>query len=281
MANKEVNTNNNVSRETSVNGTANNVGQEIQAQGGTNTDVVVCTMTEEEHRARIERIHERQEMGLKLSWDIMVDITSAWSRNEQVLDGYNQSSEDFLRWAYLTFNIKDTQVKQARRVVEFYGRIDDKGEYTLEDKFKRYTKEKLDIIQRLPQMTTKAKFDDTIEALGITPSTSEDNLKAIVREAKGLPAPAPKEKKATKEEAKTELGAPDVKLIKETPIYKVEVDKNALMRNFVAEHVKEANSVVAAKSDKAAMAFVVKFLDDFKKMEKDYDEIGKEPKAEE
>lgn len=280
MANKEENKTNNVSRETLVNGTTNNVGQEIQAQGATTTDVVACTMTEEEHRARIDRIHERQEMGLKLSWDIMVDITSAWSRNEQVLDGYSQTSEDFLKWAFATFNIKDTQVKQARRVVEFYGRIDDKGEYTLEDKFKRYTKEKLDIIQRLPQMTTKAKFDDTIDALGITPSTSEDNLKAIVREAKGLPAPAPKEKKTTKEK-QVASGVPDVKTIKETPVYKVEVDKNALMRNFVAEHVKEANNVVNSKSDKVAMAFVVKFLDDFKKMEKAYDEIGKEPKTEE
>lgn len=275
MANT-VNTDKNVSRETNIQGATNNVGQEIQKQAPSTVEVVKCTMTEEEHLARMQRIHDRQEQGLRLSWDIMVDITSAWSRNEQVLDGYSETSEDFLKWAFINFGIKDTQVKQARRVVEFYGSIDDKGEYSLEDKYKRYTKEKLDIIQRLPAMSTKAKFDDTVESLGIMPSTSEDTLKSLVRQAKGLPEPQPKAKVEKKTTANnTESGTPDESVIKSTPVYKVEVDKGALMRNFIAEHIAEANKVVESKKDKLAMAFVVKFLEDFKAMESSYNEIGR------
>ena len=60
---------------TNVKGSTNNVGQEIVKQAPT-TEVVNCTMTEEEHKARVERITTKMEQGLKLSWDIIVDITT-------------------------------------------------------------------------------------------------------------------------------------------------------------------------------------------------------------
>ena len=198
---------------TSVKGTANNVGQEIVKQAPT-TEVVNCTMTEEEHKARVERITTKMEQGLKLSWDIIVDITSAKERNEQELDGYTSSAEDFNKWANDLFGMGDTQIKQAVRLVQFYGSIDDKGEYTLEDKYKRYTKEKLDIIQRLLNVKklTKAGFDETVNALGIMPSTSEGILKEMVKQAKGIEDKGATEdgekdtkKKTTKSEVEQEL----------------------------------------------------------------------------
>lgn len=184
MANKVTD---NKTTNSKVKGTANNVGQEIKAQVPS-TDVINCTMTEEEHKARVERITTKMEQGLKLSWDIIVDITSAKERNEQELDGYTSSAEDFNKWANELFGMGDTQIKQAVRLVQFYGSIDDKGEYSLEDKYKRYTKEKLDIIQRLLNVKklTKAGFDETVDALGIMPSTSEGILKEMVKQAKGI-----------------------------------------------------------------------------------------------
>ena len=216
MANKNVKNveETNVVKASEVKGTPNNVGQEI-APVKASEEVISCTMTEEEHVARKNRIYEKMEQGLRLSWDIIVDITSARSRNEQELDGYSKSSEDFLKWANDMFEMGATQVKQAIRIVEFYGSIDDKGEYTLEDKYKRYTKEKLDIIQRLPQVKTKADFDSATEALGIMPSTSEGVLKDLVKQAKGIESKDEKSKDEKPKEKKV-----SEKDIKESEVYK-------------------------------------------------------------
>lgn len=197
---------------TNVKGSLNNVGHEIVKQAPS-TEVISCTMTEIEHKARIERITTKMEQGLKLSWDIVVDITSAKERNEQELDGYTSSTEDFNKWANDLFGMGETQIKQAVRLIKFYGSIDEKGEYTLEDKYKRYNKEKLDIIQRLLNVKklTKAGFDETVEALGIMPSTSESILKEMVKQAKGIEDKSTSKgdendtKKTTKSEVEQEL----------------------------------------------------------------------------
>ena len=259
-----------------VKGMTNNVGQEITKQAPS-TDVISCTMTDEEHKARVERIHTKMEQGLRLSWDIIVDIASAKERNEQELDGYTKSAEDFNKWANELFGMGETQIKQAVRLVGFYGSIDDKGEYTLDDKYKRYTKEKLDIIQRIPQLKTKAQFDEVVDTFGIMPSTSEGVLKEIVREAKGIPQKdETEETKDNKKSKKSEkISVDDIGAIKETAVYKESEDKRAVMTSFIANMREEAMKIKDSKDNKLAMAFVVKFIDSFNEMEKTYNEVGK------
>ena len=283
MANKKNNTKavENVSRETSVHGTTNNVGQEIEKIAPSETEVVSCTMTEEEHQARKERIIEIQEKCLRGSWDMMVEIASAKSRKEQTLDGYSESEGDFEKWALEQFGIKSTQVRQYVRVLETYGRLADNGEYTLEEKYKRYTREKLDIIQRHPQFKTRASFDALVDALGITPSTSEDILKELVREAKGLPAPQTKEKaKSSKADAEHVV---TVEEVKETQLYKDTLETRDILLKWVSDIRAEAREVADSKDNKKAMEFVNKLIESFGEMEKSYNNVTRkeEPKAEE
>ena len=249
-------------------GTTNNVGQEIKKQAPS-TEVITCTMTDDEHKARIERITSKMEQGLKLSWDIIVDITSAKERNEQELDGYTSSAEDFNKWANELFGMGDTQIKQAVRLVQFYGSIDDKGEYSLDDKFKRYTKEKLDIIQRLLNVKklTKAGFDEVTEALGIMPSTSEGILKEMVRQAKGLPEKSEETEKKPKEK---EVKEPTIKEIKESATYKVLDTKRDTLLKFVQDMCIEANDNKVNDKD-----FRKHFISKFEEMEKAYNNVGK------
>lgn len=274
----------NVSRETSVSGTTNNVGQEITAMKPSegDTDVISCTMTEEEHKARKERIYEIQEKCLKGSWDMMVEIASAKERKEQTLDGYNETEADFEKWALEMFGIKSTQVRQYVRILTTYGKMDDNGEYTLEDKYKRYTREKLDIIQRHPQFKTRASFDTLTDSLGITPSTSEDVLKELVREAKGLPAPQPKTKEP-KAKGNDNASEPSVEDIKASDTFKVVDERRDILLKYVADLRTEAREVVDSKDEKLAMEFVIKLIDSFAEMESAYNNAGKaeEPKAEE
>ena len=273
----------NVSSETSVSGTANNVGQEITALKPSEGDVISCTMTEEEHKARKERIYEIQEKCLKGSWDMMVEIASAKERKEQTLDGYNETEADFEKWALEMFGIKSTQVRQYVRILTTYGKMDDKGEYTLEDKYKRYTREKLDIIQRHPQFKTRASFDILTDSLGITPSTSEDVLKDLVREAKGLPTPTPKAKDNSKGKSKDEPSEPSVEDIKSSNTFKVVDERRDILLKYVADLRIEAKTVLESNDNRLAMAFVVKLIDSFAEMESAYNNVGKaeEPKAEE
>lgn len=271
-----------VSRETSVSGTTNNVGQEISALKPSEGDVISCTMTEEEHNARKERIYEIQEKCLKGSWDMMVEIASAKERKEQTLDGYNETEADFEKWALEMFGIKSTQVRQYVRILTTYGKMDDKGEYTLEDKYKRYTREKLDIIQRHPQFKTRASFDTLTDSLGITPSTSEDVLKELVREAKGLPAPQPKTKDNPKTKNNDNASEPSVEVIKASDTFKVVDERRDILLKYVADLRTEAKTVVESNDNTLAMAFVVKLIDSFAEMESAYNNVGKaeEPKAE-
>ena len=255
MANKEVkNTNKAVEEAKAVvkqeeaKGTPNNAGQEIEKLQPSEV-VTTCTMTNDEHEARKTRIREKQEQGLRLSWDIMTDIVSANERHEHTLDGYEDTAKGFLEWANTEFSIGDTQVKQAIRIMGIYGTIDDNGEYTIEEKYKRYTKEKLDIIQRFPAFKTKSNFDDIVESLGIMPSTSEGVLKEMVREAKGLPAPADnkddkdnKDNKDTKKDAKT--------LQKE--LDGVQADKNRLERLHNVEAKTIGDIVLLLNNDKVS-----------------------------
>jgi hypothetical protein len=280
----------NVSRETSAPNT-NNVGQEIQPIGATN--VITCTMTEEEHKARVDRIHEKQEQGLKISWDIMVDITSAKERKEQSLDGYEETEKGFEEWCETMFNIKATQVRQAVRVLTTYGKVDDKGEWSLEDKYKRYTKEKLDIIQRHPRFTTKATFDTLVDALGITPATSEGVLKQLIRDAKGLPEPTPKDntKKSQKsEEIKTE---PTPETVKATPTYQNIESKRDILLKFTTEYFTKVhdycekvralkeNEPLSTDAITEMVAIFLSYEKDFKEVENAYNAVGKEETTEE
>ena len=283
----------NVSRETSVSGTTNNVGQEINALEPSKVEVISCTMTEEEHKARKERIYEIQEKCLKGSWDMMVEIASAKERKEQTLDGYNETEADFEKWALEMFGIKSTQVRQYVRILTTYGKMDDKGEYTLEDKYKRYTREKLDIIQRHPQFKTRASFDTLTDSLGITPSTSEDVLKDLVREAKGLPAPQPKTSTKNNGAKNNNASEPSIEDVKASTTYKTVVDKQALVMKLCSETytkcnalVEKINSIPNGKKDPnigiEAVALIVTYIEEFKAMETAYNNVGKEePKAEE
>ena len=265
----------NVSRETSVLGTTNNVGQEINALEPSKGDVISCTMTEEEHKARKERIYEIQEKCLKGSWDMMIEIASAKERKEQTLDGYNETEADFEKWALEMFGIKSTQVRQYVRILTTYGKMDDKGEYTLEDKYKRYTREKLDIIQRHPQFKTRASFDTLTDSLGITPSTSEDVLKDLVREAKGLPAPQPNTSAKNNSAKNNNTSEPSVEDVKASTTFKVVDERRDILLKYVADLRTEAREVADSKDNNLAMVFVVKLIDTFSEMETAYNNVGK------
>ena len=283
MANK----NNTVNKDnTTVKGTVNNVGQEISKQAPS-VDVISCTMTNEEHKARVERIHTKMEQGLRLSWDIIVDIASAKERNEQELDGYTKSADDFNKWANELFGMGETQVKQAIRLVGFYGSIDDKGEYSIDDKYKRFTKEKLDIIQRIPQLKTKAQFDDVCETFGIMPNTSEGVLKEIVKEAKGITdkTDSAEDKAAKKEKKEKEQTTEQIKSSVE---YKTLESKRDILLKFTGDYYTKVHAycekVRALKKDEplstdAITEMVAIFLSyerDFKEVEKEYNGVGKE-----
>lgn len=285
MANK----NNTVNKDnTTVKGTANNVGQEITKQMPS-TDVISCTMTEEEHQARVERIHTKMEQGLRLSWDIIVDIASAKERNEQELDGYTKSADDFNKWANELFGMGETQVKQAIRLVGFYGSIDDKGEYSLDDKYKRFTKEKLDIIQRIPQLKTKAQFDEVCDTFGIMPNTSEGVLKEIVKEAKGITdkSESKEDKEAKKQKKEKEQSTAEIKASVE---YKELESKRDILLKFTGDYYTKVHAycekVRALKKDEplstdAITEMVAIFLSyerDFKEVEKEYNGVGKDNK---
>lgn len=285
MANK----NNTVNKDnTTVKGTANNVGQEITKQKPS-ADVISCTMTEEEHQARVERIHTKMEQGLRLSWDIIVDIASAKERNEQELDGYTKSADDFNKWANELFGMGETQVKQAIRLVGFYGSIDDKGEYTLDDKYKRFTKEKLDIIQRIPQLKTKAQFDEVCDTFGIMPNTSEGVLKEIVKEAKGITdkGDSKEDKEAKKQKKEKEQTTAEIKSSVE---YKELESKRDILLKFTGDYYTKVHAycekVRALKKDEplstdAITEMVALFLSyerDFKEVEKEYNGVGKDNK---
>lgn len=265
----------NASRETSVTGTTNNVGQEISPVKP--SDVIDCTMTEEEHKARIKRIQAKMEAGLKLSWDIIVDIASAKERKEQELDGYTSSESDFNKWANELFGMGETQIKQAVRLVGFYGSIDDKGEYTLADKYKRFTKEKLDIIQRLPQMKTKADFDTVTEALGIMPNTSEGVLKEMVKQAKGITDKSKDNDKATD---KTKESKKTREEVMESETYKtLQTERDRLatestdVKTFIAKWFGYANDTKMSDKD-----FRTEFINAVKALDKEQAEKAKDNK---
>lgn len=258
-----------------VQGTTNNIGQEIKPVQAT-TDVVSCTMTDDEHKARKERIRTKMEQGLKLSWDIIVDITSAKQRHEQELDGYTKSSEDFLVWCASEFGMGATQVKQAVRLVAVYGSCDDKGEFTLEDKYKMYTKEKLDIIQRHPQFKGKSDFDYIVSHNDINPMTSENRLKEIVSVAKnGIT-----DKQAEQSDTKADKTQPketeqDVQIKELTTTIETTNKKVDTLKNFIVKQATEAGKVLRSKDSKQAMQFVEKFLKEFERIEKEQNAITK------
>ena len=261
----------NVSRETSVKGTNNNVGQEIKPVKPSEV-VATCTMTEEEHKARVNMIYEMQARGIQCEWTIMASITSAKERKEQTLDGYGDSEADFNKWVGDLFEIKDTQVKQMSRIMHVYGTLADNGEWSIAEKFTRYSKEKLDIIQSFPQFKTKANFDELVDALGITPATSCAVLKTLRAEAKGITQkeePTKKEAEASETTEKT-MSTKEVKEIKDSEPYKELDRKKDIMLKFISEHAVEAKKVADSKKNELAMAFVVKFLDDFKALEQEY-----------
>ena len=214
-----------------VTGTKNNVGQEIAEAKA--AEVSTCTMTEDEHKARIERIRNAQAQGRDAEFSIMVEIASAKQRHEQELDGYANTEKAFLQWANDMFELGDTQIKQAVRILGVYASVDDKGEYTLPDKFRMYSKEKLDLIQAFPQFKTRADFDALVDALGITPATSCAVIKQLKAEAKGIETKTDEAKAETKEakaEAKEKITR---EKIESTPLFIETKDSLTLCKDFI------------------------------------------------
>ena len=235
-----------------VKSTQNNAKQEIKELAPSDV-VATCTMTEAEHTARKDRIYSAQRKGNELMWSIMTELKSAKERKEQTLDGYGDTENDFIKWVGDLFEIKDTQVKQMSRIVGVYGTLADNGEWSIEPKFTRYTKEKLDIIQRHKDFKTKFDFDEIVSALGITPETSCANLKAIINRANGKAIEDKKED--DKLNPKTPKKEVTEKIVKESEVYKsLEDDKNRLerMHNTEKDVIGKILIVVndAKKSDK-------------------------------
>ena len=282
MANKTNvnNTNeNNVSRETSVKGMTNNVGQEIAPMQANEHEVVTTpTMTETEHEEHMNKM-----LGLYITANtsdvaLKSEILTSYDKKEYVLDGYADNEDGFQKWAEDNFNIKKTQAKQLKRVIPIFGTKDSNGYWSIEEKYSVYGLEKLDRIQSHPKFKL-AQFDTFTEALGITDKTTVAELKIIVAEAKGkTKTEESKTEESKTEESKTEeskteekkLTTEDVKEIKDSEPYKEMESKRDTLLKFVSEHITEAYKVKDSKDNKLAMAYVLKLIDDFEEMEKNY-----------
>lgn len=241
----------------------NNMNNEIKEMKASEV-VATCTMTEEEHKARIERIYDAQRKGTELEWNIMVELKSAKERHEQTLSGYGDTEADFIKWVGDLFEIKDTQVKQMSRLVGIYGSIADNGEWSIEPKYTRFSKEKLDIIQRHKDFHAKSDFDEIVNALGITPETSCANIKAIINKANGKQL---EDKTATDKPSKEEKEAKKtVEEIKSSDVYKALVDEEKLVKDFVTRFYGYAKDNAMSDKDfrKAYIAEVAKLEKELK-----------------
>ena len=266
----------NVSRETSIQGSTNNVGQEIKAMG---QDVVTTpTMTEEEHKNHMETMYKYGLQGRIADMSLKVEIKTAYDKKEHLLDGYDDTTKAFYKWAEDKFELKETQVKQAIRVIPIFGKIDDKGYWSMEDKYKVYGLEKLDRIQSHPKFKL-SDFDSFTEVLGISEKSTVADIKAIVARAKGKEDTTgttgttdTTDTTGTKAKDTKPL---DISAIKSSDAYK-EVDaKRDMLLAFISDHMVEAKKIVESKKNDLAMAYVVKLLDDFKTLESDYQNVNK------
>ena len=270
MANK---TNVNNTKE-NVKGMTNNVGQEIAPMQASEHEVVTTpTMTETEHEEHMNKM-----LGLYITANtsdvaLKSEILTSYDKKEYVLDGYADTEDGFQKWAEDNFNIKKTQAKQLKRVIPIFGTKDSNGYWSIEDKYSAYGLEKLDRIQSHPKFKL-AQFDTFTEALGITDKTTVAELKTMIAEAKGKSKTEESKTEESKtEESKTEekkLTTEDVKEIKESEPYKEIESKRDTLLNFVSSHITEAYKVKDSKDNKLAMAYILKLIDDFEEMEKNY-----------
>ena len=271
--NKSVTTDVNVSRETLVSGTENNVGQEIKAIG---QDIVTTpTMTEDEHKEHMEKMFNYGLQGRLADMSLKVEIKTAYDKKEHLLDGYDDTTKSFYKWAEDKFELKETQVKQAIRVIPIFGQLDDKGYWSMEDKFKVYGLEKLDRIQSHPKFKL-SDFDTFTEVLGITDKSTVADIKAIVAKAKGKGNDDTTGDNTTDTtgdnttDTKKDSKKIDISQVKSSEAYKELDNKRDILLKFVSEHIVEANKIIESKNNEVAMAYVVKLVEDFKNMEKEY-----------
>lgn len=239
----------------------NNVNNDIK-ELKPSTDVVTCTMTNDEHEARVKGIREAQANGRTLEWYVMTQLVSAKERHEQTLDSYDDSEKGFNNWVMDNFEIGETQVKQAVRLIRVYGDLDlNNNEWSINPKFTLFGKEKLDIIQRHKDFKTKGDFDAITKALDITPYTSRETIRQLINQANGK---AIETKSGTPSETKEERQAKkDVKEIKETDTYK-ELEHNFTdTKTFIAKWFSYANDKKMSDKD-----FREKFIDAVKELEK-------------
>ena len=295
--NTSVVTDDNVSRETSVSGTENNVGQEIKAMG---QDIVSTpTMTEDEHKEHMEKMFNYGLQGRLADMSLKVEIKTAYDKKEHLLDGYDDTTKSFYKWAEDKFELKETQVKQAIRVIPIFGQLDDKGYWSMEDKFKAYGLEKLDRIQSHPKFKL-SDFDTFTEVLGITDKSTVADIKAIVAKAKGKGNDDTTGDNTTDTTGdnttdttgdnttgtKKDTKKIDISQVKSSEAYKELDSKRDMLLKFVVEYrtrFKENREAVEKLnegddiSELAAncMAIAFSFLDDFEELEKTYNEVGK------
>lgn len=251
-----------------IKGTTNNVGQEIKPIQASEV-VSTPAMTEQEHKEHMSKM-----LGLYISANasdvaLKAEILASYEKKEYVLDGYNDSEEGFQKWAEDNFNIKKTQAKQLKRVIPIFGTKDSAGYWTIDNKYAVYGLEKLDRIQSHPKFKL-SQFDNFTEALGITDKTTVAELKDIVAEAKGKNRDEQKTDEPKAEANGEELTAEEVKRIKDsTPYMEMESKRDTLMK-FVSDHIAQAYKVKESKNNEVAMTYVLKLIDDFEEMEKNY-----------
>lgn len=157
-----------------------------------NTVVLPKTTATSEDLLNIEmRLDTIFSTARKSTVDVAECIASLNFSKAYVLKGYATIEE----YCENEYSIKKTQVNLALRIVSKYCTEDNKrvGHFTVEDKFKDYGADKLDIIQKMDNFSID-NFDTLVESLDINPKTTLTDLKTIYRKAKGIEEKAPHEK---------------------------------------------------------------------------------------
>lgn len=157
-----------------------------------NSVVLPKTNATGEDLAKIEtRLDNIFSTARKSTVDVAECIATLNFTKAYVLKGY-ASIEEYCETEY---SIKKTQVNLALRIVSKYCTEDNKrlGDFSIEDKFKDYGADKLDIIQKIDNFSID-NFDALVESLEITPKTTLADLKSIYRKSKGIEEKAPEQK---------------------------------------------------------------------------------------
>lgn len=273
-----------------VSGQQDNTGKEIQKQGPTIDSEVgevvsietPTTLSDEQYNAVIEQGKNIVKAMLlndleKAVYCVETNERGAWKKplNEHGAQKYNDVSEWLKSEIGLEVSVKT--INNYAKAVHIFAVKDKDGHYTMDDKYKAYSIQKLDEIQRLPDFKTRNDLERYEKDLGIYPEMSVSTLRGVLSDYKEsqLTSEQKEKREAKKEEAKQKREAKKNEV--ETLTHKVETlkdDKN-LMREFITRWFRYANDKMMSDKD-----FRAKYIEAVKEISKYYSDILEERKEE-